>query len=811
MKKLVVLLGTLIGIVIAVAIIVPLVVDVDQYRPKVTETVNQKINGKFELGKLKLSLWGQIRVQVDGVKLTDPQGRTMLSVASAYFHIPFSSLLSGQPLLTFHMQEPKIAAVKNAQGKINLAQLLKSEPASASAGQAAGSTSANQAQSPAASTAGVPKIVSNSRLGIAIVEAALEYSDEGTKSKTQIDHLNIRVRDLSLSRPTEIEITANLKSSQATEPGKTLQVSGPLKLTLKSQAQSAGSGEIQRLQATFDLNADDLQIELPSTFQKGKGIPANLTGSLIITDRDAQIERAVLKFHNAELLASGTVQRAEPMQTAIKLESNAIDLKPWNQLIPAAKEADLSGTARAAFEAHGPAKQLEYSGNLAIENLKVKAPSLKTQPVFQARMEIKTDQIEKFVFSMAAPGNDLNVQGSVKGFSAPRVELSASSKSLDLDQLLVLPPLNSGSKSAGSPAAGGSGSAGGKDASPAQAAAEDFDRMLDPMRSNPMMTSLVMNLGVDLGMIQIYGVKMTGTAGRATLRDLVLDVSQLSTRVFSGTVKSTARLAMRPKAPTYSWNLDVIDLNIKDAVTSQFEFFKNTLFGRATLKMNGQGASLNPEAAKRNLDAKGNLKVVDATFASVDIGKMAAEAINGSLEKVKSKVPALKDKGLKSLPPRESKYQSITSDFTISKGVFSAPNFATVSVPNQGIDLKGATTFGLIDKKVSAQWEVIDTHNMLKARDLSVEQMGVKVDHILAEGNGPVKFPVTVSGTADQPVFSYTEIPEYFSKIALANVAGAAKGKAKAEVKQKVLDQVQKVAPNAPAPVQNAIKKLFGG
>lgn len=48
-----VLLVLLLGIVT-----IPFFVDVDRFRPEILELVNSKINGHFNLGKLKLTLWG---------------------------------------------------------------------------------------------------------------------------------------------------------------------------------------------------------------------------------------------------------------------------------------------------------------------------------------------------------------------------------------------------------------------------------------------------------------------------------------------------------------------------------------------------------------------------------------------------------------------------------------------------------------------------------------------------------------------------------------------------------------------------------
>ncbi len=88
----------------------------------------------------------------------------------------------------------------------------------------------------------------------------------------------------------------------------------------------------------------------------------------------------------------------------------------------------------------------------------------------------------------------------------------------------------------------------------------------------------------------------------------------------------------------------------------------------------------------------------------------------------------------------------------------------------------------------------------LAGNDDAVDVSGTKVDHILAKGNDPVTFPVTVKGTLSSPDYSYAEVPEHFAKVAMENMTGAAKGRAKQEVMKRVTEQ-------APAPA----KKLMEG
>jgi hypothetical protein len=212
--------------------------------------------------------------------------------------------------------------------------------------------------------------------------------------------------------------------------------------------------------------------------------------------------------------------------------------------------------------------------------------------------------------------------------------------------------------------------------------------------------------------------------------------------------------------------------------------------------------------------------VDQASFATIDVGRMATEALNKAIDRVAEKVPSVKGRKLESLPQGESKFEFISSDFTIADGKFQAPNFYAKAAVNKGLDLKGGTQVGMQDFSLKAFWELSDPYNLTKARDISVEQAGVRVEHILAEGKNPVRFPVHVDCTLLAPCYSYTEVPEYLAKVALNNVAGAAKGRVKAEVQKKIESLIPKVVPKgagenlekkAKEQLEGLGKKLFGG
>ncbi|MBY0371011.1 hypothetical protein K2X33_10010, partial [bacterium] len=87
-KRLGIFFAVCFGIMVIAAVVVPLIVDVDSFRPQIVEIANQNINGKVELGKLKLSLFGQIKIEVGGFAVQDSKGRNVLVSKDVYFHVP---------------------------------------------------------------------------------------------------------------------------------------------------------------------------------------------------------------------------------------------------------------------------------------------------------------------------------------------------------------------------------------------------------------------------------------------------------------------------------------------------------------------------------------------------------------------------------------------------------------------------------------------------------------------------------------------------------------------------------------------------
>jgi uncharacterized protein involved in outer membrane biogenesis len=782
MKKIVLLLGGLLALLIVAALAVPLFVDVDRYRPQLLEKANSMIEGRLELGKLKLSLWGRVKVDVAGLELQDAKNRKVVSVADASFVLPFSSVLSGAPRLTLVMVKPAISVVRDSKGELNVMTLVKKSPATEQAPSAAPSKTTEVE---------IPAIAARARLGLEIRDGSLRFLDERANFESRVDRLQVRLKDASVTQPTQLEVEALID----TKVGEQVRVAGPVRLALDTTPILTGS-ELKEMGASLLASADQLEIEMPGLFMKKKGIPLSASGKFAIGSSELRLDSLVAKFHNAELSLTGRVNElaAEP-KLALKARTNPIELKPWGELVPMLETYQLSGKSSLELDIGGSASALRYGGKLQADAIGFAHPMFKANPRVDGTVRIATNQLESIDLSMAAPGSDLKVTGKLVDFLRPRISLDATGNSMDLDQWIDFTARKQAAAAAATGATPAPG-AGGK------VAQEDLDALLEPMRKNPIARATEARITLKIQRFKAYQAPMSQVNAVATMKDLAVNLESASVRLFDGAAAFSGKMDMKPEKPTYSFTGKIDGLQLQQAVESQFSFLKNTLLGRLSATVSGSGSSFNVAPALRALDMKGSFDVRQARFATLDITKMAFEGINQSLGKVAEKVPALQGRRLGAPGSRESAYEFIRSKFQLSGGKFSAPDFEAKAEPNKGIDLKGRVSVNLQDLSLDTRFELVDTYNLTRARDISIDVAGVPVQNLLAEKGRPVVIPITVGCTVSKPCPSYTELPEHFTRVALANLGGSAKEKLKSEATKQLGDAIKKALPGG-------FKKLF--
>ena len=186
--------------------------------------------------------------------------------------------------------------------------------------------------------------------------------------------------------------------------------------------------------------------------------------------------------------------------------------------------------------------------------------------------------------------------------------------------------------------------------------------------------------------------------------------------------------------------------------------------------------------------------------------KEPAVAVNKSITKIGEKVPGIGGKTVTVPGNADSKYEVMSSNFTMAGGFLEAPNFIAKAAQKRGIDIKGYTKMGLVDESLDAKWELIDSQKMLPPVNAAVA--GKQINNVLAKGdNDPLILPIDVGCKWSSPCTNYGKVPEYLASVAAGRVAKAAGDVAKSKAQEAVQKAVGDKAPDV---IKNGLKGLFG-
>lgn len=399
------------------------------------------------------------------------------------------------------------------------------------------------------------------------------------------------------------------------------------------------------------------------------------------------------------------------------------------------------------------------------------------------------------------PGVDLEVKANLDSLEKPRGELLFHSKKIDLDAFwpktnsngtLTPTTLNASSKTSQDKFYQGK---------------ESLDKNVRALRENPWMNESDLVLKAEIREMKSKGIVISDVLIQGSFKKGLMKIDQAKLKVLEGSVIASAQVNLMSSLPTYTGQVEVKQAQLGQAVNSQSPLLKNTVYGKGYFKFAGSGSSFDPENAKSRFVGQGNFKIEGAKFSTLDVGQMVTQGLGQSMIKIIEKLPPLKGQSLEKVGSIKSEYEVMSADFTIAQGVFKAPRFLAKPVPNQGLELVGSTELDLRTCALKADWQIQDPYNLTRARDIKFEQGGFKVEHLLAEGNKPVVFPVQIGGTCESPKVNYEAMTTHFLKVALNNASKGAVQKATQEVGKKLQEELGK---RAGQQLKDALKGIFG-
>lgn len=783
-KRLFIGAGCIFILLIGVLLVVPLFVDVDHYRPQLEQMVNSKINGKLSLGRLRLTLLGKVAVTIDKAHLQDLSQKNLVSVENAELSLPLLTLLKGKPALRVSLSQPEVSLERSEKGQWNTLSLLKASVSESDKKKEESKESKGEQK--------LPSWVESAQIQIDVRKAEVKITDRKSQVQLDLSHLDLETGELSLTEFPEFELRANL-DTQMEGRG---EVKGPFEV--KSHKQNDF--------ITFEMDLGRLKVAWGKAFRKTDKIPMRLSFQVVKKQPGLQVRNGKFVLHSAQIEFSGESDLSASEGTSLQVQVPSVQLADFTDLVPGLEKETLQGELQGNLKITGSIDQPKVEAEASLKEVKLRKDYFKHDLIVDGELKLSNRSIEKLDLGLRAPAFDLRFSSRVDTFEAPRVTMKVESDELDLDELIDWEKFRKVSvvKTDQKPDSANHSEKMAVNPVPVT----DYDSLVGLLSSYPICKKASGEVRLSGKALRIYKVEFKPIKGRFALRELKLSGGFEEAQLWSGKLGLTGALDLNGALPQYQFEANYQNLNLQDAVASQMELFKNTVTGLMSGEVKGMGSSFNPVLAKKNLNANGQLKVVQTHLSTIDINRMVSEGLREMLNQIGSKVPLLKGKELK-LDPVSSDFKQITATFRLKDGEFTSSDFYAQAVPEKGLDLRGDTRIGLIDYSLNGNWEVSDPYNLLKAKEVSFEEGGIRFESVLIESGKPFRFPIRMSGTLLAPRYDYTAIPEMLGEIVLNNIQLAAKQKASQELKKKAQEQIKKFSDQAPAPVKDLLKGLF--
>ncbi len=753
----------------------PFVVDVNKYRPQIVAAANEHLNGKLELGALKLSFWGRVKVDIDGLSIADAHGKRVLSVKDAAVNVPLLPLLIGAPSLSLLLNEPELNVVKGQDGKLNLMTLVKSE---AGPQGAPGAPSAPGQKAAVATGDGValPAIVLRSRFTLLMDHAKVSYRDAVAGASYDVKDLSFHLRDVSPTSRMPFDLVAVLDITM----GKTLKVKGPLRLEGSLQA-AGGAQPFDKLDAQASLQLDDLDLESPGSLSKRAGVPLRLDVTASVSPEGTNVPS--LKLRLADVIIDGkasTKNQGAVTLVDAEIQSNRIELGKLGAIFPAVAENGLNGNVELAAKAQGPSDQLGYSANVKFDGVTAKTATMSEALNLSGALDLAANELKRLQVAIRSESVEGNLTGQASNLAAPRFRFTFISKHADLDKLF---PASSTAQAASAPAGGAGGKATGGGKGSGDAAAVDYNRMLDPLRGNPTVAKANGSFDFSIERLTTAGVSLRGVKGQVILADLLLQLKGFSFQAFDGGFKMDASLNAKNPKPIVGVNMELAGMNTQKMAESRMSFAKNSMSGIVSGKLNIGGTGLNRPEINSSWKGGGQFDIKNAKFSSMDVGKQIKTGVMDKLpDFLKSRV-RISDK----LMDWKGEYTELSTRFALNNGTLTLTELTGKAPPQRGLDLKGSGTLSIADYSMDMNADFIDHYGLLgnlpKDRRFNAAAVSARM-----------------RGTMMDPQYDWGYTLQQLAKNTLQD---AAKEKAGGAVKK----ELEKLA--VPDAARNLLKKFF--
>lgn len=655
MKKILWLVGGLFIAVVVALVTAPLFIEVDQYRPQIVAELNRRINGKVELGKLKLSLWGSLKIHAEGIAISAlNDSKPMVEAKVFYVQVPYGSIIKGKPDAIIHLVEPELRVVKDASGKTNILQLFESKESQAALDQITTFSSAAEKSAPMA----VPALLAQAKLGLKLNDGALNYTDVVGKGEYNLQPLDLEINNLGLGTEMDFNATAPLRGKKDT-----LAFEGPLSIAGKL-APSLEGNQVKRVRGAMELRADDLSLSGPG-FKKEKGKKFQVKMEFDGDQKQAVIKQLELRFHEMVVHGKGMVD-VDPLTLKMDFNSEPFRMGSLQDLVPALAPFKLAGNARFNVVAEMRNQTPKLNGDVKITEGSFAYPErLKAPMGYQLQAGFSESQVTLTRLTLTGQEFDGQVTGFLRNFLTPQFSLNIVGKSWNLDQMIRFPSTAQANFSF------------------VQEAFADNSQEKNPMLAlakNPIAAAASGNIHLQVANLISSGTKLEKLQAKGELKQMVFQLTEASFTTFRGKVNTKGVFQLKSPTLGYTSMGTVEGLDTKAAFSQFFPKYAGTIEGAMNANWNVAGNAYPPALRMRTLTGKARLAASNGALKSV--------SFQDSIDSLFQKVPFLKGKKPVAI---DEGFKSLVADVDFQGGVVKV-NPLEIEPKGKGFRVKGRST-----------------------------------------------------------------------------------------------------------------------
>ena len=459
MRKIGIVIGTILLILIVAVVVFAATFNVNQYRGTIQAELEKRLDRRVTVGDMHLGIFPP-RFQVQNLSIADdPKFNDVKPFVEAQELDVSVKLLplvhKSVEISSLNLQRPSVELIKNAQGEWNFSTIGAKQKSAPSRNQQEFS------------------------LGeLAVKDGQLAVTDQQARKPRMVyDHINLTLTDFAPNSPFSVDASVHFPGQGVQEirlqgKGGPVQQADPASTPFRGSLNLNGVGiaDFQKFLQTPALTNTDGVLSGHTNIASESGklsvsgqmnvdkprIRGVEVGYPITTDFDMnddltsgllRINKGLVKLGQTPLYATGTVNtKPTPPQLDLNLKASSVSMVEIARLAAAAGVAfapgtTVNGTVNADIQARGPADKPTLNGTIAGRDIKASGKDI-PQPVEikAVNLGLTPNEIRSDNFPVVSGGTTVNTRFSLRDYASktPQVDATLNAPRAELPAILAM-------------------------------------------------------------------------------------------------------------------------------------------------------------------------------------------------------------------------------------------------------------------------------------------------------------------------------------------------------------------------------------